>query len=55
MCVTGSPGWTGFGDNEGSFLVSRRAGVIGGWEQDLSFQSVLCCVGLFSIPFFFLK
>lgn len=32
--------------------MSRRAGVIGGLEQGLSFQSVLCRVGLFSIPFF---
>lgn len=52
--MTESPGWTGFVDNEGSLLVSRRAGVIGDLEQGLFFQSPLPCWVIFH-SFLFLK
>ena len=55
LCVTESPGWTGFADNEGSLLVSRRAGVIGDLEQGLSFQSPLPCWFIFHSFLFFKK
>lgn len=55
LCVTESPGWTGFVDNEGSLLVSRRAGVMSDLTLQVFPSSLLYRGGLFSIPFFFLK